>query len=127
MRLAQVFNQEKLDFQDHLKECEACQVLFSKIEVSYGGLHNTESIKVDDFFFTRLQNRMETQNSSIGRTTAYWKLSLTAASFLLLIGLGIGAGNFFANGSAASSATTEMEILADNYYIDYNDFKLEIE
>jgi len=116
---------DRVKFESHLNSCEDCQLLFEKIKKTYTCLNSEKQNETDAFFYTRLNQRMENKNAKVTSLPLQW--TAIAASFLIMVALGVSAGNFYANQSASSSQTNEMELLADGYFIDYNDFNMEVE
>jgi predicted anti-sigma-YlaC factor YlaD len=111
------------EMETHLNECHACGILYQNVAATYTSFGNVPVPEINPFFYARLEHRLAEKYQPRQKFTLrlLWKLQPIAATFLVLIGIGIGIiiGQSISGSGIALSSPNRTEVLK-NYANDYN-------
>ncbi|MEA3496540.1 MAG: zf-HC2 domain-containing protein [Bacteroidota bacterium] len=120
-------SKQKAEFENHIQGCDECMQLYSQLKNTYGIIKKEKSKTTDDFYFTRLQNKIEQNKKpkefSISQLFSTNTISLAIAAMLIVItaftGIFIGLNlnnseNYF---SEESTREDKIEAVKNEYYM----------
>lgn len=117
------------EMEKHFNECLPCKKLYDNVFSTYTVYDAQPKAEVNPFFYTRLVERLETQEQSAIKPVPklIWKLQPIAAGILIIVGISMGIliGNSLSGSSITLTSPNRTEILeayATDYYLtDTND------
>ena len=120
-------SKQKAEFGNHIQGCEECMQLYSQLKNTYGIIEKEKTKTTDDFFFTRLQNKIEQNKTpkefSISQLFSTNTISLSIAAMLIVITaftgifIGLNLNNPENSFSEESTREDKIEAVKNEYYM----------
>jgi len=108
----------------HLQECKTCRALYENVVATYTVYDKIPVTEVNPFFYTRLEQKLKAKHltNETFVPKMIWKLQPIAASFLIVVGIGLGImiGKSISGSSISLTSPNRSEILeayASDYYL----------